>query len=301
MNNCFICNWKSNYYLTSNDIWYHTIKKDYNVYKCNKCWVETIYPMPDYEEILSFYPKDIYHSFNTDKLNETIFDKIIKLWFKNKMIWRILNRWKMWIPFTINGTTFLDIWCWDWNMLKLMNKYWWKSYWFELWDKNFLNNIFYDNQINNVDFWNLKFDFIRISHVFEHLPNPLEFLEKLKSISNKDTIIDIMLPNTKSFSANIFWKYWCGRDIPRHLINYNIENLSLFLENNWFKILNKRFLLSYWVQWSLLYYVKFKMKNNFLYKLFDSKLFKIVFISLDLLLILFHYWDQIWFRVKIKV
>jgi hypothetical protein len=43
----------------------------------------------------------------------------------------------------------------------------------------------------------------------------------------------------------MFGKYALERDIPRHLFNYNLDNLSLLFENNGFNIENKSLLKNY--------------------------------------------------------
>ncbi len=297
---CFICWWNFSFFLKWKDFNLWTTNKEFSVIKCNKCWLEKINPVPDFKEISSFYPKKEYYSFNSPNESKSIFDKIINLWFKNKYIWLLLNRWKMGIPFTIKWNSFLDIWCWDWFIIKLMKKHNWETYGFEIWEKAFKENIYYDEKFEKIDFWTLKFDFIRISHVFEHLPDPIAFLNKLKTICRKNTIIDITLPNTRSFTAIIFWKYWSNRDIPRHLINYNISNLWTLLEKEWFKIVNKRFLLWFWLHWSLLYILKYKFSSKYIYNLLSNQFFSYIFLFVDFIFSLLYFWDHMWFRIKIK-
>lgn len=298
MDKCFICWWKFLFYMSWKDYNSNVTNKEFTIKKCSSCWVELLSPIPTYNEIVSYYPVN-YYSYNIKSRKKWIFDKAIDLWFKNKLFWKFLDRRKMWIPFIIKWKYFLDIWCWDWAILDLLQKQWWNVYWFEIWDKKVAWNIYYDTNFVDVDYWDIKFDFIRISHVFEHLTNPIEFLEKLKLISNSNTIIDITLPNTKSFDAYVFWKYWSNRDVPRHIINYNIDNFELLIKKYWFVILKKRYLLWFWMWWSIINLLKYKYGDSKIYKLFQNKFISLLILFFDFILSFFHLWDHIWFRIKL--
>ena len=86
----------------------------------------------------------------------------------------------------------------------------------------------------------LKFDVITLFHVFEHLLNPLETLEQLKSILNKDGILIIEVPHSndslityyeiEEFKKSTFWS--------EHLILHTKESLKTYLEKLSFKETN---------------------------------------------------------------
>jgi 2-polyprenyl-3-methyl-5-hydroxy-6-metoxy-1,4-benzoquinol methylase len=87
--------------------------------------------------------------------------------------------------------------------------------------------------INN----NIKFDVITLFHVFEHVPNPLEILEKIHTILNPDGYLIIEVPNAndalitlynlESFKEYTFWS--------EHLILHTKNSLKKYLKISGFK------------------------------------------------------------------
>ena len=66
-----------------------------------------------------------------------------------------------------------------------------------------------------------KFNVISLWHVLEHIPNLLEFIDKLKSLLKPDGLLIIAVPNFKSFDATYYKKYWAAFDVPRHLWHFS--------------------------------------------------------------------------------
>lgn len=54
-------------------------------------------------------------------------------------------------------------------------------------------------------FKNLKFDFIILTEVIEHIPEPIDFLKKLKLLLNENGIIFLTTPNKSAFSKDALW------------------------------------------------------------------------------------------------
>ena len=67
---------------------------------------------------------------------------------------------------------------------------------------------------------NKKYDIILINHVLEHLPNPKNELEIIKSHLKEDGIIVVRIPNINSRQFKIFGGKWFHLDAPRHLNHF---------------------------------------------------------------------------------
>lgn len=298
---CFICWWTYAYYLTWKDFDKQATAKIFKVYKCVSCWVEKIFPEPTLDEIITFYSKD-YYSFHIKEeyKNSFLYRQLSKIYQGKHIIMKhFLMRWKMWIPYQKpEKWYFLDIGCWDGYMVDMMKSLGRESYGFEIGDKKRAGNIIYENDLSDADFWEMKFDFIRVAHVLEHIANPIQFLQKIKSIVKKEWIIEFTLPNTKSFDAKIFGKYRSNRDIPRHLINYNIDNLSIFFRNQWYKIIKKRYLLWFWLSWSIRHLLKEKYPKRA--RILDNKWVVFLLLCCDFILSLVWLWDHMGFRITVK-
>lgn len=207
----------------------------YNIIKCQDCGLEQIFPIPTRDEQITFYPQNYYSKHLTER-KSSMKDKLISL---ESIIFSIFDRKCFKLPdFCWNGVkNFLDIWCWDWKNINTMSKKWWNSFGFEIWNKNdFKNGIYYAKSIVDVKF-NEIYDVIWCNHVFEHVDNPVDFLQKVNQIMKNDWRFIINLPNVEWISGYIFGKYAVERDIPRHLYWYNYKNIQKLFNDAWFNII----------------------------------------------------------------
>ncbi len=72
----------------------------------------------------------------------------------------------------------------------------------------------------------IKFNYIRASHVIEHLDDSDLFFRKIKQITKPKANLLIYTPNADSISLNILKKYWAGFSDQTHVKIYNLSNLS---------------------------------------------------------------------------
>lgn len=271
-NHCYICKWNMRYLLKWIDLNYTCTLKKFDIYRCDKCWLEQVYPLLSQEELLEYYPKN-YYSYEKDE-TLSLMEKIVYKTFddminKRKTIYSIIFKNRIWkFPKKkLPNWNYLDIWCWAGKHLKVIEKYWRNTYGFEIWDKNHEWKIKYDMHIKNVD-WKIKFDFISIWAVFEHLLDPEWYLKEVKNILKDDWELNIFLPNNNSIYARLFWPFRFNRDIPRHIYNYNPTALKMLLEKNWFKIKKIKHLSAWWFFTSLYhlldyrFWVKIWILNN---------------------------------------
>lgn len=81
-----------------------------------------------------------------------------------------------------------------------------------------------------------RFDAVVMCQVFEHLYHPKETLKNIYNLLNEQGVIYLDLPNCASLEAKLFGKYWCGYDLPRHIIHYNVKTISAILTETDFYI-----------------------------------------------------------------
>ena len=101
-----------------------------------------------------------------------------------------------------------------------------------------------------------SFDFIVLKEVLEHVPNQKLLLERCFKWMKPGGRFIITVPNTDSFLCRLFKQDWFGYDVPRHLYNYNPENLSFFLKKFGFKIIRiKLYEMPYMLDGSLKFHI----------------------------------------------
>jgi SAM-dependent methyltransferase len=241
---CFICNGNFEYFLTHFDSYLKTSNKKYDIYKCVKCGLLKILPEPILEEIKTFYPKE-YYSFNSTANSiflERIKDEILRVHYKTKikslpmrlLAYIFINSIRA-VPldYPKHNGKFLDIGCGDGYWLDKLEKYDWDCTGVEFIGKD--NKKIRIGNFLEMDFKE-KYEFIRMSHVLEHVVNPEKYLLKIKSLLDDRGECHISLPNTDSACCKIFGRYWFGLDIPRHIQNFSYKNLKVAIEKNGLKV-----------------------------------------------------------------
>jgi 2-polyprenyl-3-methyl-5-hydroxy-6-metoxy-1,4-benzoquinol methylase len=71
------------------------------------------------------------------------------------------------------------------------------------------------------------FDCITLSHVIEHLRNPILVLSECLRILKPGGMLVITTPNFRSFGHFLLRKRWLGLDPPRHLLLFSSKSLEL--------------------------------------------------------------------------
>ena len=70
-----------------------------------------------------------------------------------------------------------------------------------------------------------KYDSITLSHVIEHLHDPVEAISQCKELLKPGGRIWIDTPNIDSFGHDIYKACWRGLEPPRHLAVFNYKSL----------------------------------------------------------------------------
>lgn len=83
---------------------------------------------------------------------------------------------------------------------------------------------------------NETYDIITLWHVLEHITNPSEILDILKSKLTENGKILIAVPNYKSYDAKYYEEFWAAYDVPRHVFHYSKDGAIQFFRKNDFQI-----------------------------------------------------------------
>lgn len=80
------------------------------------------------------------------------------------------------------------------------------------------------------------FDVIVLSHVIEHLPDPIHTLTQLRSLLSADGRLLLTTPNALSLGSRVFGVFWRGLEPPRHFNVFSPDSLRQALERAGFNI-----------------------------------------------------------------
>jgi len=69
------------------------------------------------------------------------------------------------------------------------------------------------------------FDLIRMGHVIEHVPNPLEMLRRSVDLLRPGGVVYGETPNTHCWDFKLFRQYWGALHVPRHIAFFDEKNL----------------------------------------------------------------------------
>lgn len=79
-----------------------------------------------------------------------------------------------------------------------------------------------------------------MNHVFEHVVNPLDFLNTLKTLMQPGSRLILLVPNPNSIWRFLLGSRWYGWDPPVHVHHYSARALQKTLEDIDFKIIELR-------------------------------------------------------------
>lgn len=72
----------------------------------------------------------------------------------------------------------------------------------------------------------VSFQYVRLSHVIEHIKDEDAFLQSLTALMDAGSYALLYTPNTRSISRWLFGKHWCGFHEKTHVKLYNLKNLT---------------------------------------------------------------------------
>lgn len=230
---CGICNSVSFKFLYGiKDIKHSTIDSEFDLFHCNKCKVKLVVKDHKIVETSNYYPQEYkaYDSIKIRKNNDKVFPlNVVKgrlAWAKHldiKPISKILD------IGSGNGA----------NMLFLRNNYDVELTGIEpnhiaanIGKKQGLNiHIGYLDDFSAKE----KFDIIYLTHVIEHLKDPVYSLKKINKMLKNGGKLVVCTPNTSSLERHLFRKYWDGWDTPRHIYMFNEKSIKIALNRADFK------------------------------------------------------------------
>lgn len=226
-----------------NSIAINFLRKDYKVVKCNQCLTYYVYPEIDFsdKEWAELYNSE-YFSAQTKWLIDKRAKELNQRFDKAKSLMNEREK-----------IHFLDIGCGEGKTLIEGLKRGWDVTGIDIVD-NRINDAkvdkikFISGKFLEKDFPQEYFDFIYLDSVLEHVLQPLEYLNKIKSLLKPKGILYIGVPNEDSLFNLVrktMFKITGQRtiseklkpfDSPYHVVGFNYSSLKNLIDKSGFKI-----------------------------------------------------------------
>lgn len=80
-----------------------------------------------------------------------------------------------------------------------------------------------------------RYDAVSMSHVIEHVPDPVGYFQKAYRLLSDQGILSIVTPNKDALGAKIFKENWRSLEAPRHLHLFSVSALQSLAEGSGFE------------------------------------------------------------------
>jgi SAM-dependent methyltransferase len=202
-------------------------EETFQIVRCKNCGLVYLNPRPEEEAILGFYPED-YHrrSFSLEELDaQRLFG----------LPWRdaIQRKYAPLLRLKSSGRV-LDVGCGDGFLLKYLQEEGWDVMGTEPGNSACAREILgldvFQGPLDAADFSAGSFDVITLSHVLEHLHDPVATLQRVRHLLRDGGLVHIEVPNFDCLEARLFDAAWIGIAAPLHLYHFTPNTLRATAE-----------------------------------------------------------------------
>lgn len=240
---CPICQAAGEIFFKSKDL-YRGGQTLYTYHRCSHCGAIYQYPMPALDEITGFYPASYspHSKFHGSPRLHRSQRALLRhkygyihlqapwiLYFLTSL--NFFSPPRPFLPFTPNGKG-LDIGCGNGEYIATMNSLGWDFIGTDI-NAATVKNCrdlgleVYHGELQDIGFGNESFDAVTARHVIEHVRNPDTLVKEVARILKRGGSFLVQTPNTRSLARFFFGTKWFPYEIPRHLVLFNYENLSM--------------------------------------------------------------------------
>lgn len=277
LENCLVCGKAGETLYAGLSDRLETEESGFGLQRCARCGFVWLSPRPGREELPAFYPSD-YYAYQVSEavlgnagvgrgVRDTIRRLILsetfgythlglRTWWAS-LVGRVLGGipplrqraafgWEELCPYYVPNGRLLDVGCGAGTYLARMRELGWDVYGVDLsQDAARVAKERYGipvevGMLPEVRFPEGMFAVVTMSHVIEHVPDPLAHLAECWRILAPGGQLIIRTPNMVSFASRIFGKNWMALDPPRHLVLFTPSTLRACVQRTGFRVIRER-------------------------------------------------------------
>jgi len=235
--NCPICSsGKTNEFICTED--FFLTGEKFELHKCAECGLISTANPPKEGESGRYYESPEYISHNDQSKGLISFAYML---VRDFMLFR-----KMRMIKSVSGLktgSVLDIGSGTGHFLSVMRSAGWEVKGIEInqkardYSKRALNlDVISPSEMESIP--SATFDCVTLWHVLEHFYDPLSYMEEVNRVLKPGGLCVIALPNSDSYDAQHYGKYWAAYDVPRHLWHFTPTTFGLFAKKLGLNILS---------------------------------------------------------------
>ncbi len=254
---CPVCGTPGIFSFQSRDLMFDKTE-EYRYLSCCHCHSEFQSPMPGPSQIASFYPDSYEQYAPLDQLKPFSHAKTAVLKYHYgythlpapPMPYRLISRllasffYKDTLPYIENGRV-LDVGCGNGRYIRRMNSLGWRCEGVEF-NETAVNvcrqaglKVFH-GELKNAHFADDFFDLVTARQLIEHLPDPIGFVQEITRILKPGGRFVVITPNNLSLGKKLFGKRWFANEVPRHLVLFNADSLSMLLTKYGYRLVSRQ-------------------------------------------------------------
>jgi SAM-dependent methyltransferase len=217
---------------------------EWTIQECLSCGLLFTIPRSNDEQIAAFYPQHYPAYHPPEGVKPHSFLSIFK--WAASMPYRIRFGSPELRPTPFGHKRFLDVGCGGGALLSAMQALGWSCFGIDLSEESIRASrkrapqAFVKKALLQDLCEESFYDLIVLSHVLEHLPNPISSLHHCLSLLRPGGKLVVVVPNIASAEAKLFSRSWLGLEIPRHLIHFTERTAKNVIERAGFQIENVR-------------------------------------------------------------
>ncbi len=219
---------------------YRTTRKRFGILECAECGLLRLDPQPRPEELGTYYPSNYWHAETPGAVTalEQLYRRVVlrdHLRFLEKAIADAK-------PDAGRQALVMDVGCGGGLLLRMLRERGHRVLGLDFsldaaaiaWGQNGVPAVC--GSLTQAPLADGALTVLSMYHVLEHLYEPHAYLEKAYDLLAEEGRLVVQVPNAASWTALVFGERWNGYDVPRHLLNFRLEDLEVLLDRCGFEV-----------------------------------------------------------------